>query len=844
MHWLSQSAEKLIAQVQRPDHQGFDAVVIGSGYGGAVAALRLAEAGQRVCVLERGQEYVAGEFPADMSQAGKHVRAETDGKNGPSAMGYEGALFDFRIGDGIGALVGSGLGGGSLINAGVALAPDPAVFRRPHWPKAFADEDLASWFEKARLELGITLPGGKDHGFDPRDTDKYRRLKDLAGKLKGGEAKVSFEDAPVAVYFGGKKPTALGTLEACVGCGNCVSGCNYDAKLSLAKTYLPKARQLGAEMYTGTSVLHVRHDPEGNGAKPWIVTFVRTGERKLQHDIAAADADDCSVPPKGEAGWVYEVRAERVILAAGTFGSTEILLRSRDRGLPLAGAPLGARVSGNGDDVAFAANLPDDATAVGRAAMLRDQRKVGPTISGVIRIEDPRDARRSTLLEDGSVPGIMAPVFHELIETLATIAQLDRFRLHNPEGGDALALKPSTLRRTLTLLGIGHDEALGHIEFDSGTGRTKWSWKKPTAAPAGPAPNLHRDRASKAVDGWGLYIQNPATGILPEGVAGMLNGPQPGGGLFTVHPLGGCAMADSAEDGVCDDQGRVYRGDGTIHEGLYVMDGSLIPGSLGVNPMLTITALAERSCAGITAGIDERARARPLPACIGKPDRVKMRLNMHKAAKPGVNLAEVLRGSLTVHEAFREEMEHHAAVDAALFVQMNASDWEAFFADPKHRVTIPMGREEDGFRAARLELQVAQPLPGAPVGQPPQIKTQRLYVQSGSVNLYTRRDDSFLVRLAGAFRAGLTYLFGRWWPDGVKEKRHPPDPPPPKRNWPAWVWSALKSLWQASEVRLFEYHMVVQHENRPKLLVVTGTKVIEAAASREELLAWIRERWG
>lgn len=817
MHWLSRSAEQLIAEL--PQHGGFDALIVGSGYGGAVAALRLAEAGQDVCVLERGQEWVAGEFPTDMSQAGKHVRAETNGKDGPSAMGYESALFDFRIGEGIGALVGNGLGGGSLINAGVALVPDAAVFRQPHWPKAFAEEDLSPWFNRAKEALEIATPGGQGHSFDPRDTDKYRRLKELSGRIAADGANVRFEDAPVAVHFGGPTRSDLGPRDACVGCGNCVSGCNYNAKLSLAKTYLPRAYKAGARMYTGVSVLHVRHDPAGDPARPWAVTFVRTGERKLQHDIAAAGK-----PAKDD--WLYEVRAARVVLAAGTFGSTEILLRSRAQGLETAGAPLGARVSGNGDDVAFAANLPADATAVGRASTLRDQRKVGPTISAVIRIQDPRDPSRSTLLQDGAVPGLMAPVFHELIATLGTIAQLDRWKLHNPEGGDALALKPSTLARTLTLLGMGHDRARGRIEFDEKTGRTKWGWDD---AAGEPGPKLHRDRARPAVNGAGLYIQNPATGILPEGIAGMLNGPQPGGGLFTVHPLGGCTMADSVDHGVCDDRGRVFRRDGSVHDGLFVMDGSVMPGSLGVNPMLTIAALAERSCAAL---VRELPAGKPRACALGRHPDAPPKLDIGQAAKPGVTMAEVLRGKFAVGAPFPGLEPHEKELPAALFVQMTAPDWQAFFDDPSHRVTIPKATSEEDYRCARLVLQRTEGGRQAALA---------LLAESGSVNLYRRREDGFLTRLGGTLRGFFTYLFGRWWPDAVKEKNDPPENPAPK-NWGAWIASAAKSLWHASEVRLFEYRMVVRDPRDDAKYIVTGTKVVEAAASWGALAAWVRER--
>ncbi len=133
MHWLSHGVEQLIASCVDEGYAP-DVLVVGSGYGGSVAALRFAERGQSVAVLERGAEYVAGEFPTDFGQFGGFVRAEVGGdlerQKGPAAIGYEDALFDFRVGTRATALVGNGLGGGSLINAAVALRPDARGFNR------------------------------------------------------------------------------------------------------------------------------------------------------------------------------------------------------------------------------------------------------------------------------------------------------------------------------------------------------------------------------------------------------------------------------------------------------------------------------------------------------------------------------------------------------------------------------------------------------------------------------------------------------------------------------------------------------------------------------------------
>src|SRR5262249_35788824 len=156
MHWLSESADALVALARGElAETGVEVLVVGSGYGGAVAALRFAQAGRQVFVVERGREDVAGEFPNDLSPVGRHVRVETATTRGVQAAGGEDALFDFRIGLRAGALVGNGLGGGSLINAAVGLRPDPRVFAQPDWPAALRQEDLSPWFERAEASLEV-----------------------------------------------------------------------------------------------------------------------------------------------------------------------------------------------------------------------------------------------------------------------------------------------------------------------------------------------------------------------------------------------------------------------------------------------------------------------------------------------------------------------------------------------------------------------------------------------------------------------------------------------------------------------------------------------------------------
>ena len=259
MNWLSQNAEALIAKCTgTPGTAAVDVVVVGSGYGGAVAALRFAEHGQSVYVLERGDEYVSGDFPNDLSQIGKHVRSEMAAATGVTVQGYESALFDFRIGLRAVALIGNGLGGGSLINAGVGLQPDPKVFKQEEWPAALhQDEGLNYWFAKATGEHELQTAGRITKGltqplniFDTKKCQSMQKLAGLAAARKNRKpnsvgTEVLFEPAPIAVQLDSPARQDLGPREPCIGCGGCVTGCNNKAKLSLTSTYLPQAFKAG-----------------------------------------------------------------------------------------------------------------------------------------------------------------------------------------------------------------------------------------------------------------------------------------------------------------------------------------------------------------------------------------------------------------------------------------------------------------------------------------------------------------------------------------------------------------------------------------------------------------------
>ena len=221
----------------------YDVVVIDSGYGGGVAASRLSRTGQLVCVIEKGKEFPTGSFPSRLPE----LRRELQLNGGKMRSGSRTGLFDFRLGADIHVLVGCGLGGGSLINAGVALKPDARVFADPAWPDELSADGL--------LELGFKRAASMlrpSSYANASELTKYRALQSASAAF--GVPPVA---APVVVSFEDVVNPAGVAQPACTLCGDCCSGCNVGAKNTVAMTYLPDAKAHGAEIFTELSVTHV-----------------------------------------------------------------------------------------------------------------------------------------------------------------------------------------------------------------------------------------------------------------------------------------------------------------------------------------------------------------------------------------------------------------------------------------------------------------------------------------------------------------------------------------------------------------------------------------------------------
>jgi len=214
----------------------YDVVIVGSGYGGGVAASRLARAGRSVCLLERGREFTAGHFGNGL----RHTFRELQLTGRRLRRGSPAGLLDLRIGDGMSVLAGSGLGGGSLINAAVALRAAPGVFERSEWPEALSrDGLLASGYQLAEQMLGVGIFP------DAEDNPKYRALK-RAGEVLGAPV----EPLPTAITYQPRTNHADVAQPGCRLCGDCWSGCNVGAKNTIPVTYLADAARFGAEIFT------------------------------------------------------------------------------------------------------------------------------------------------------------------------------------------------------------------------------------------------------------------------------------------------------------------------------------------------------------------------------------------------------------------------------------------------------------------------------------------------------------------------------------------------------------------------------------------------------------------
>ena len=534
--------------------KSYDFVIVGSGYGGAIAAARLAAADLNpkpsVCILERGREWQPGEFPESL---GDVLGATRSGLN-PLGL-YE--LLNHRD---ISVIKGSGLGGTSLINANVAIVPDREVFEQFNWPASITYDALLPFYRRAHEVLAANPHPRAAELAKVKALD--RRARELGLAAQALDIVVNFTIDGANPYGVEQKP--------CIDCGNCVTGCNVKAKNTLYMNYLPMAKNAGAAILTQAKV-------------EWLEKLAGGGWRIHGKHVNGDGGGDGFTLDAGE-----------VILSAGSLNSTEIQLRSEMHGLSVSPA-LGTKFNGNGDFFGLAYNGDHETDVLGYRAAERpapgDSPEPGPNIVGIVRYSAGLPEAQRITVEDFSFPKAYIDAAKSLFgtirgeDTVAGNEDAQRERLlrdlnplgnaHDPNGA---------MNHSMLYLVMGQDNARGVILFEAPwtepDGRIQISWDQAGQQQIFTRMNQELRRHARALRG--NFISNPtwSTFNLRH--------------LVTAHPLGGCPMGDDHLQGAVDAFGRVFAGDGGVHRGLFVTDGSVVPSALGVNPFLTISALTER----------------------------------------------------------------------------------------------------------------------------------------------------------------------------------------------------------------------------------------------------------
>ncbi|MBS1786094.1 MAG: GMC family oxidoreductase [Acidobacteria bacterium] len=561
--------------------QLYDFIIIGSGYGGAINAARITAANPKptVCILERGKEWEVGKFPDDLLEVQRAVRHDVFNPTG---------LYDFQLFLDITVMKGSGLGGTSLINANVAIVPDEETFQQLAWPKNIKLPELKPFYDKARTMLGAR-PHKRGTASDTNAFLKVKGLDKRAQEIGTREYALNI----VVAQEDGKNAAGF-EQKACVDCGDCVTGCNVGAKNTLYMNYLPTAHKQGCDIFTKVEVKWVEKLATGG----WRVHGVR---------YKTLGSDD------------FTLDAHHVILSAGSLGTPEILLRSEMHGLSLS-PKLGTQFSGNGDFFAMAYNTDHQLNTMGFPGKKPDHEWAkrgnapGPSIVGAVYYgskDSPLEKR--ILVEDFSFPSSYLNLAMGALRLFGRAGEdmdfgdekQERARMDKDVAWKLYKENDGALNHSMLYLIMGHDDAQGRLHLKHENGHVEIDWDDAGRQQVFNLINEEIRRHARALGG--TFLTNPLWSITPTK------------NLLTAHPLGGAPLGDDYQHGAVDEFGRVFAGDGSVHDGLFVADGSLIATALGVNPFLTISALSERIADRIVRNLGGEAYP-PRPAKVVVPD--------------------------------------------------------------------------------------------------------------------------------------------------------------------------------------------------------------------------------
>ncbi|MEV7385796.1 GMC family oxidoreductase [Streptomyces sp. NPDC091215] len=536
------------------DTYDYDVIVVGSGFGGSVTALRLTEKGYRVGVLEAGRRFTRASLPKNSWDIKNYLWAPQLGCYGIQRIHLLGNVM---------VLAGAGVGGGSLNYANTLYVPPKPFFDDPQW-RDITDwqEELKPYYDQAQRMLGVRL--------NPTMTPSDVHLKAAAEKLGVGD---SFHLAPVGVFFGdGKDADADGgskaapgdqvddpyfggagpARNACTECGECMTGCRHGAKNTLNENYLHLAEQAGAEVHPMTTVVSVTDDSQGG----YAVATLPTDDRKKA---------------KGRT-----FKARRVVIAAGTYGTQTLLHRMKAGGqLPYLSDRLGDLTRTNSEAL-VGAQTDDRRYRRAHGTPKADFTK-GVAITSSIHpdenthIEPVRYGKGSNAM--GGLSILQVPYAEGSSRVLGWLANAARHPL--------LVLRSLSNRRwsERTIIGLvmqSLDNSLTTYLKPDGVGKGLL-----TARQGHGAPNPKQIKAASEA---ATVLAAEINGFAGSNVGELMGTP------LTAHFLGGCPIGDSRESGVIDPYHRLYG-----HPGISVVDGAAVSANLGVNPSLTITAQAERA---------------------------------------------------------------------------------------------------------------------------------------------------------------------------------------------------------------------------------------------------------
>ena len=526
----------------RTDGFDFDVIIIGSGFGGSVSALRLTEKGYKVAVLEAGARFRDEDLPENSWDVQKYLFRPEVGCYGIQRID---ALKDCMI------VSGAGVGGGSLVYANTLYEPLDAFYRDPSWAH-IADwkAELAPYYDQAKRMLGVVE--------NPLRTPSDEVMKKVADEMGVGD---TFHPTPVGVFFGGPGETHHDTIKdpffggvgpdrtPCKACGECMTGCRHNAKNTLVKNYLYLAEAKGARVMPLTTVTRIR--PIAGGGYEIVAKYTKA-KRATKRSTRT-------------------LTAEQVIVAAASLGTQRLLHRMKDEGhLPALSDRLGYLSRTNSESILGAIAPPDNKVDYSRGVAITSSFHPDEHT----HIEPVRYGKGSnfmsmmqTVLTDGDGPDPRWKTWlKEMWKERRNVKDLYDFK-HWSER-TVIALVMQTVDNSITTyLKKVPGTRISYMTSRQGHGIPNPTW---------------------------IPVANRAARKMAEIVGGTAGGNigEPFNRPLTAHFIGGCTIGDSPETGVIDPYHRVYG-----HPGLHIADGSAISANLGVNPSLTITAQAERAMA-------------------------------------------------------------------------------------------------------------------------------------------------------------------------------------------------------------------------------------------------------